>query len=185
MKKLLIVALMAVMASAGVVENTTVSYGDVDVKVSISGVEYAVDTKATSLKQEVGYQFESVQVLGYVQLDKYKEKVISDTESNAISYGIEADYIHAVNDKLNLTIGCSYGQGHKDLGSQGDIAGIGRANFRDIGARVGMSILLDSWQLNIGIDRKNRGYDSMMISGLSVNLDEEITSVSVGLGYRF
>ena len=185
MRKVILIALMAVMASAGTVMTTSVSNGNVEATVKVAGQSATVKTKTTSVRQDVGYAWTHVRAVGYVQVDKYKDDLITSTESNAASYGVEVDYTHAINDSWGFFVGGLIGQGSKNLGSEGDSVGISRLTFTDSAIRTGITYNIDSFQLTAGVENKIRDYDDEVVYGYTVELEEEIQTVFIGAGFKF
>jgi len=185
MKKVILAIALAVSAFAGTVINTSVSYGNVEATVSALGLEATGTTKTKSIRQDVGYAWTHVRATGYVQLDKYQDEIMSGTEGDAVSYGIEVDYIHAVNDKFGFFVGGLIGKGSKDLGSEGDSAGISKLTFTDRAIRTGVAFPVGSWNFETGFENKIRDYDNETIDGVSVGLEEKIQSIFVSAGYKF
>ena len=185
MKKVLILALMAVMASAGMVANTSVSYGNVDATATVAGISATASTKVTSLRQDVGYEWSNIRAVGYAQLDNYKDELIATTESDAVSYGVEVDYIHAINDRFGFFVGGLVGKGTKDLGSEGDIVGIGSISFTDVAVRSGVNYTMGSWLLETGFENKVRNYNDESYGGYTIELEEKIQTLFISAGYKF
>ena len=185
MKKIILAIALVTSAFAGVVGNTSVSYGNVDATAKALGIEVSASTKTTSIRQDFGYEFSHTRVLGYVQLDKYKDEMVAGTEDDAVSYGVEVDYIHAVNDRFGFFVGGLIGKGEKDLGSDGDSVGISKLTFTDMAVRTGVSYLVGSWNLEAGVENKVRDYDSETVSGVRIELEEKIQSIFVSAGYKF
>jgi hypothetical protein len=185
MKKVILAIAFAVSAFAGTIATTSISYGNVEATLEAAGNSATFDTTTTSFRQDVGYAWTNVRAVGYVQLDKYEDSVIADTESNAVSYGVEVDYTHAINDGFNFFIGGLIGKGSKDLGSDGDSVGVNELTFIDTAIRTGVTYDIDSWQIEIGFENKLRNYDSEILSGVSIDMKEKIQTVFIGAGYKF
>ena len=185
MKKILILALMAVMASATVVTNTTVSNGTAYATAYVDGIKAEVDTRVTSLRQDVGLESNNVRTVVYIQTDKYEEKMISSTESNALSFGVEVDYIKSFSNGIGFYVGGLLGIGSKDLGSNGDLIGVPDADFKDMAVRSGITYKVNSWLFSAGLENKIRTYDDMEAFGSVLELDENIISATLSAGYRF
>jgi len=185
MKKVILAIVLAVSAFAGTVINTSVSYGNVEATAKVLGVTETVKTKTKSLRQDVGYAWTNVRAVGFIQLDKYKETLLTETESNAVSYGVEVDYIHSFNNGLGFFVGGLIGKGSKDLGSDGDSVGISEVTFTDTAIRTGVTYDINSWQLSAGIENKIRLYDDEVLDGYIINLEEKIQTVFIGAGYKF
>ena len=187
MKKVIlaIVLVIATMAQAGMVGDTSIAYGKVKAEASVAGYSASMNTNVTSIRTDLGYDFGNIRTLGYIQMDKYSDDVISDTEGNAISYGIEVDYVHAVNSETSVFIGGLIGKGYKDLGSQGDSVGVGSADFRDTAVRGGIIYDIGKIDIKAGLEYKKRDYDTIVVGGYTVELDEAIQSVFIGIDYKF
>ena len=185
MKKLLLLIALALTASATVVTNTTVGTGTAYATAYVNGDKAEVDTRVTSLRQDVGFESNNIRTVVYIQTDKYQEKMISSTESNAVSYGFEIDYIKSFDNGIGFYVGGLMGLGSKDLGSNGDLLGVSNADFRDMAVRSGVTYSVDSWLFSAGIENKLRTYDDMEASGIVLELDENIISVTLMAGYRF
>ena len=178
-------AVFATIASAEVVGNTSLGFGSVKAIGSVDGYKDSMTTQVKSLKTNIGYDFGNIRALGYVQLDKYSDEVISDTEGNAISYGLEAEYIHAVNQATNVFINGLIGRGYKDLGSDGDSVGISNADFNDKAVSVGLLHNIGEIDLRAGLEYKKRNYDTLLVNGYSIKLDEVLKTVFIGACYKF
>ena len=185
MKKIILAIALAVSAFAGTVATTSVSYGNVEATAKVAGQSATVKTKTTSVRQDIGYAWTHVRAVGYVQVDKYKDDLITSTESNAVSYGVEVDYTHAINNRWGFFVGGLIGQGSKKLGSEGDLVGISRLNFIDSAIRTGVTYNIDAFQLTAGVENKIRSYDDEVVYGYTVELEEEIQTVFIGAGFKF
>jgi len=185
MKKILLIALMAVMATAGVVTNTSVSYGNVDATLTAAGLSETASTKTKSIRQDVGFESSHVRALAYIQLDKYTDELLTTTEGDAVSYGVEVDYIHAINSRWGFFVGGLAGRGAKDLGSDGNSVGIDSLSFTDLAVRTGVNYTKGSWLFETGLENKIRNYDSESIDGYVIDLEEKIQTLFVSVGYKF
>ncbi len=187
MKKVILAIVLAIatMAHAGMVGDTSIAYGKVEATASVNGESASMNTSVTSLRTDLGYDFGNIRTLGYIQMDKYSDEVISDTEGNAISYGIEVDYVHAVNTETSVFIGGLIGKGYNDLGSQGDAVGVGSADFSDTAVRGGIIYDIGNIDIKAGLEYKKRDYDTVVVGGYAIELDEAIQSVFVGIDYEF
>lgn len=185
MKRVLILIAFAVSAFAGVTTSTSVSHGNVEATAKAAGLSATYKTKTTSLRQDLGYEWKHVRAAGYVQVDKYTNDVVADTEGNAVSYGFEVDYIKKFDNDFGFFVGGVYGLGSKDLGSEGEAVGIDKMTFTDAAIRTGVTYTLDSWQLEAGVENKLRNYNDETVSGITIELEEEIQTLFVGVGYKF
>lgn len=178
MKKL-IVALMAMAAVAsadGFVVGTELNYGKVDSELTASsgGVSASAsdDTKTIGFAVKGGYQFDDIRVLGTITSEKYKDELITVNEGNAVALGVEVDYM--IND---LFVGAIIAKGSKDFDGT-DI------DFTDIGIRGGISASINSnSNIEAGLYYKKRGYDSYTESGVTLDLDDKIIGLFVGLSF--
>ena len=179
MKKL-IVALMAMAAVAsadGFVVGTELNYGKVssDLTASIPGASASdsADTKTIGFAVKGGYQFDDIRVYGVVTSEKYKDDMVVVNEGNAVSIGAEVDYMIE-----NVFIGATLARGSKDFDGT-DI------DFTDIGVRLGGSFELgtDS-NIEAGVYYKKRGYDSYVWDGVTLDLDDKIIGVFVGVSFN-
>jgi len=178
MKKLIVALMaMAVVASAdGFVVGTELNYGKVDSELTASGAvtgSASDDTKTLGVAVKVGYQFGDVRVLGVITSEKYKDDLITYNDGNAVSYGAEVDYV--VN---NAFIGATVATGEKDFDGT-DI------DFTDVGVRVGAGAELgEDSTIEAGLYYKKRNYDSYTESGITLDLEDDIVGLFVGVSFN-
>jgi len=120
-------------------------------------------------------------VLGYWQVEKYDDDVIFTTEGNAVSYGVEADYIHNLNEYVGLYAGVALGAGNKDLGT--NLLGDSNHKFRDSAIRSGGLIKFGENQIEVGAEVKKREYDRLTYGGYTLDIDESIVSFYAGFNF--
>lgn len=178
MKKLIVVLMaMAVVASAdGFVVGTELNYGKVDSELTASTATATAsasdDTKTLGITFKAGYQFDDLQLFGTVSTEKYSDELITNNEGNAVALGLEADY--AFND---MFIGGTIAQGSKDFDGT-DI------DFTDIGIRCGLSNSVDdNSDIQIGLYYKKRDYDSYTESGITLDLNDDIVGLFLGMSF--
>ena len=178
MKKIILALMVfAGIASAdGFVVGSELTYGkvDSDLTASLGGASASVsgDTKSIGVAVKGGYEFDAVRVLGTITSEKYKDDMVVDNEGNAVSYGVEVDYMID-----NLFIGGMLATGSKDFDGT-DI------DFDDVGVRVGgVFDIGNDANLEVGVQYKDRRYDSYTLSGITLDLDEKIVGVFVGVSF--
>jgi len=179
MKKLIVALMaMAVVASAdGFVVGTELNYGKVDSDLSASagGVSASAsdDTKTIGFAVKGGYEFDAIRVLGVITSEKYKDDMITNNDGNAVSIGAEVDYMIE-----NVFIGATLSTGEKDFDGT-DI------DFTDIGVRLGGAFELGTdANLEAGVYYKKRDYDSYVWDGVTLDLDDKIIGVFVGVSFN-
>lgn len=179
MKKL-IVALMAmavVVSADGFVVGTELNYGKVDSELTATGpggsASLSADTKTIGVAVKGGYEFDAIRVLGTITSEKYKDELITVNEGNAVALGAEVDYM--IND---LFVGATIAKGSKDFDGT-DI------DFTDIGIRGGISASINSnSNIEAGLYYKKRGYDSYTESGVTLDLNDDIVGLFLGMSFN-
>lgn len=175
MKKVLfLVAVLATLASAdGFVFGGNLGYADASTTATTAAGSASEDSKATTYGISLGYE------LGNARFGMYQNSSAVEDSGDARSIGGYADYLIPYTENYKFYIGGQHGIGEQDL------SGGASADFEDIGLRGGMLIDFDTeWQLEIGVRHIWRDYDTIVVSGTSVNSETEVLNTYIGLNYK-
>ena len=179
MKKILVMifALASALMADGFIIGADAGYGKVDSDLTISipgdSVSLESNTNSKSLTVKAGYETSDYRLLGYVSTESYSDDVVVYNEGSATSVGAELDIVF---DKFYA--GVALGAGSKDFDTE-DI------NFKDIGIKAGLiAELNESMNFEASIGYKWRNYDSYDIAPFTLDLDEKIIGITVGLSFN-
>lgn len=173
----MMVSAAALMAD-GFVIGGDFNYGKVssDLTASIPGASASItqntNTKGVGLK--AGYQIDDVRIMATINSEKYSDDLVVSGEGSLVSYGVEADYII----DNTFLVGITLAKGSKDFGGT-DI------DFTDVGFKAGATVEQnEGLSVEAGLYLKNRGYDSYTESGITLDLDERVVGLYVGLSFN-
>ena len=174
MKKLflLVLVMAASLFADGLVVGGEFGYAKVNSELTTNIGSAEGDTKSKSLTGKLGYSFGDARVLGYVTSEKYNDDMVVYNEGSLISYGAELDYVQE-----NLFIGAILGVGSKDFDGT-DV------DFIDYGARVGYIHQIDNANIEIGVQYKIREYDSYQFGAVTLDLEDEIIGLFIGINFN-